>query len=1075
MPVSVECPECGARNRFPDHLVGKSGRCKSCRERIPVRQRRKRSGKKRKNQSSNTGLIAGIAIGLLLLIGVGVAFMLNSGDGPVQEQVVNNENSLQSDSTENSINTTQPENQETIVSDNQSVSSTMPVVENTTEAADASNAPATKSDSSQAGGFSKSSTPESIPDQLTFNRSTKWSITPDALNSSIQFEPGRELKTNIPKDSLRGSGIIFPATASPFVAVRTGSSSKNKYEIYDVTSGRKTGETPAGSSSAMAALAPDGTYLALCTSAAKEIEVFDIQGKKSLGVLQLSDEERFQIGSLEIWNDRLIALSTIQRGFKVWELPSGKLLQHVKADDKFNPDYGHCFSPNGKYLAVDGQFLEKRVDIYEVLTGEIVGSISPAGKVRVNELEALGFSLDGKQLCISYAVDIYSQPSRKYSRVVVWDVEPGTVAADFEIEPKLKDQLDPVYKSHTLQPIPGGSRWLAHSRGIIDAGVEQIIYSFNKHDDVNLVPSRKVMGPNWVLSVITEKDEIQLEQTKFSEDTLLAGAASAAAGGIASDAKMPPLTPTDPDRASEVTPRQQWEVEADPIVSGYFTSPIKVNSKGIVRDIALARGTQPIIAIRAGIDEDLTDPKITNYERSKQIYASRGLVLEKPQPLAKESEVIAFDGTGSEIAKLTVPFSGQLHAISPDGKLALLEEHRTNGRLDAYALENDGKHLVGWRPFGSEGDKNHRELKRVDFVDANHLATLNEKYKLVVWKLPSLEPAWKFEEAINFAISPGGKHLCVIQGGILGAKGIAVFDSQTGEGLGQVDFEGKVTALAYHPSGEFLAVATDSNANKTIRIIDMNSGSTIEEIPVPVLTTTLSWTGTDNLLLNGKQLLNRPLQSIVWSYTSKEIALPQNQVNDQFTFAAIFGERAVVHSVEVPDSSIAGNLTQERLENLSILKPGDEVSLKVQVASGATALPLESEIVSALTQSLETAGTKISQSSPISLIVKITPKSEGTVALTKIGDRSVSESVTRKFILIDFSYQKGGKSIWISNRQVGNLDRMLVRLKAGQSAQAAIDELMLENANSLFKHMKLPRYIFKESARDGLGNSPLIK
>ncbi|MDB4802813.1 hypothetical protein OAH05_02670, partial [bacterium] len=272
-----------------------------------------------------------------------------------------------------------------------------------------------------------------------------------------------------------------------------------------------------------------------------------------------------------------------------------------------------------------------------------------------------------------------------------------------------------------------------------------------------------------------------------------------------------------------------------------------------------------------------------------------------------------------------------------------------------------------------------------------------------------------------------------------------------------------------------LAVATDSKANKTVRIIDMNSGATIEEIPVPVLTTTLAWTGTDNLLLNGTQLLNRPLQAIVWSYTSKEIALPQNQINDQFTFAAIFGERAVVHSVEVPDSSIAANISQDRLAKLAILKPGDVVSLNVQVPSGATALPLEADVVNALTQSLETAETKVAQTSAISLDVKITPKSEGTVVLSKIGDRSVSETVTRKFILIDFSYQKDGKSIWSSTRQVGNLDRMLVRLKAGQSAQAAIDELMLENANSLFKSMKLPRYIFKESASQGLGSSPLIK
>lgn len=1068
MPISVDCPECGARNRYPDHLAGKSARCKSCRERLAVKRSRKEVNRKRKQDSSNFGLLAGGIVTLLLMIGVAGFFVFNSGESIEQPETAGN-GSVDS-SNEVIPETESRESTDPVVQTNQVTSNS-----SQNSASDVKLSASKVMASSNSGHFGRPVPAEPISDLLTFQRSKDWSIEPDSPVGATEFELRQELNLEFDKDSLRGSGVLFPHAASPFVVVRSGSSSNAKYSIYEITSSRIIGETPAGSSSALAALSPDGGYLALSTSVAEEIEVFDILKKKSLGKLKLSDGARFQISSLAVWRDRLIALSTIQRGFKVWEIPSGKLLQHVTATDKFNPDYGHCYSPNGKYLAVDGQFLEKRVDIFEVLSGQLVGSISPTGKVRVNELEALGFSLDGQQLCISYGVDIYSQPSRKYSRIVVWDLEPGTVAADFEIEPKLKEQLEPVYKSHTLQAIPGGNRWLAYSRGIVDAGVEQLIYSFEKEDGVQLVPSRKVMGPNWVVSVINKNGTSRIENETFSEETLLAGAASAAAGGIASDAKMPPLSPTDFTQATEVSPQEQWDAAPDPLTASIGKRPLRIETKGIVRDIAVARGVSSIIAVRAGIDEDLNDPKITGYDQAKEIYAKRGLVLEKPQPLARESQLIAIDQTGAEVANLTVPFSGKLHDISPDAEFAVLEEYRTNGRLDIYGLADDGQHLVGWRPYGGEGDKNHREMKRVQFIDSNHIATLSKNYKLVIWEVPSLQPVWMSSEVIDFAISPGGQHVSAVVGGILGAKGLAIFDAESGRGRGKTEFDGKVTALAYHPQGELLAVATDSEANKAVRIIDMHTGMTNEEIPVPVRTETIAWTGPQYLLLNGQQLLSRQLGAIVWSYTSKDIVVPEFQPSDQFTLATSSGQAALVRSVAIPDESVAAKFTQEKLADLAILKPGDAVKLLVSVESGADVLPLESEVEAAITKSLTNAQARLEESASVTLEAKLTYKAEGTAELSKIGDRSVSETVTRKSIQINFTYTQAGDPIWSSSRQVTNLDRFLVRLKAGQSAQSAIDEQMLENVNSLLGNVKLPKYIFKDSATQGLGTSQLIQ
>lgn len=1086
MPISVDCPECGARCRFSDQMAGKRGRCKGCGERIEIRASRKRSskGKRRKKQEAPTGLIiGGVIVVSLLLIGGGIFFFLNSGsDDPALNQIA--ENGAAGDAAEATSSTGQetvdPASDQIAMAPGRSEQSSESggtsnqPTNSTTQKTSGSNQNTASKPSSSSGGFQKAGA-SGDEETLKFLRSAEWKVEPDPLQSSAEFEAGRPLKVKLDKNSLRGSGLVFPYGPSPFFAALAGSSSKRTYEIYDVTEGRKIGETPAGTSSSLAALAPDGSYLALSTSVAEKVEVFDIAAKKSLGVLALSEGSRFQISSLAIWNDKLVALSTIQKGFKVWELPSGKLVQHVTADDKFNPSYGHCFSPGGRYLAVDGQFLDKRIDIFDLMSGQVVGSITPDGKPRVNELEALGISSDGARLAAIYGIDVYGPEARKYSRMLIWDISTGKVLSDFEIEPRLKEQLDPVYESHTLQSLPGGNYWLAHSLGVINADVEQLVFSFQKQDDISFVPARKVMGPNWMMAAMTEGGDPRVEINSVTEETLLAGAATATAGGFASDAGLPPLTPTDFEKASDAIAADQWTATVDPVQVGAVKNSVTVTSVGLVRDIAISRNQNPVVVVRTGIDEDLNDPELTNFERTRAIYESRGLTIKKPQPVGKESELIAFAADGKQVAKLKVPFSCQLHAVSPDGKFAVVEQHRTNGRLDIYSLQDDGQHLIGWRPFRSEGDKKDRELQTVDFLDSQHLATLGANNKLVVWELPGLRPVWKLDEVLNFAASPGGNQIAVIRGGILGAKGISLFSSKSGEGLGTVPLEGTRTAIAFHSGGEHLAVSTDSEANKLMRVIDMTTGNTFEEFPIPVSVQQLAWTGADYLLINGSQLVNRPLQAVVWSYRSENILFPPRAAGEQVVLAQTPGNRALIRAVEIPSDSISSKLDATRLANQAVLKPGDSVTLDLQIAGGAELQAVKGIAASAIEKQLQAAGTKVSGGSAVTVVVSATYKSDGNVTLSKIGDRSVSETVERKSILFDFSYKTNGKTIWKSVRRVSNLDRLLVRLKQGQSAQAAIDEQMAENVERTLTTMKFPTYLFGENASQGLGSSTFFE
>lgn len=1082
MPISVVCPKCGSKNRFPDHLEGKNGRCKECGARVPVEQ-----SAFSMNSSSNAGLLMGAVGGFVVFfVVVGLFSVLKSparqeNAAIVQAEPVAGNTSAPS---EIPVGGSLPVNPPAVPiaaanpleSNSQPAPSDLPTGTPTAGVAPApplTSPPRSQGNSgfqSSSGGFA-----EGNASALTFVKTEDWTLQPDPGSTKVDLEPGRNLRIAVGNDAKRGSGVLFPSGPSPFVAILAGATLKHRYEIYDVVSGRKIGETPASSSSGVAALSDDGAYLVVQSSGLKTLEVFDIRGKKSLGLLQIAEADKpFQVSDLAIWKHRLVALSNVHKGIKVWELPSGNLVHTLMGDDKFSSSYGYSFSPGGRYLAVDGQFLEKRIDFYDLEAGIKKGSISPAGTTRVSELEALGFSREGTHFAAIYGIDLFGSPARKYSRMVVWDVVTGNVTADFEMEPRLKEQLDPVYQSHTLEGLPGGTRWLVHSLGIVDTEAKALIYSFPKQPQIDLVPSRRVMGAGWVVSVMNDSGGLRMEQSTFSGDDLLAGAATANAGGLASDASLPVLTSIDLSLARTVTPANQWLARADPLESVPLKNAIPVSSAGTVRDIVLSRSPTPVVVVRAGIDEDLNDPAVKNYETTLQIYAARGLTLEKPQPVARESELLAFSADGALVAKLRIPFSARLRSVSPNGKQALVEEHRTNGRLDLYALEHDGAHQKGWRPYRQESDKNAREISQAEFLQDDLIATLSQGNRLVVWKLPNLEALWQIEGVLSFAVSPGGQQLAVVQGNILGAKGLALFASATGDPLGNIPLEGKIQAPTFHPQGDLLAVGVEDSANHVLRMLSMATGEVVEEFPVPVAIHAILWTSPEHLLLNQEKLVHRPLQSVVWSYNTNNVLLPGHLTREQVTFAHFAGNRATIRSLELPNASLNDKLAHNRIADLSLLQPGDSVRLTVQFDSAAETQPLQNSARDALVKQLEAVKTQVADNAPITLNVALATENKEGVKLTKIGDRSVSEDVTRKVINIHFTYTQQGKVIWESRRLVGNLDRSLIRLKQGQSAQAGIDEQMVENARLTLAGMKFPSYIFKTEASQGLGTSPLF-
>lgn len=1099
MPISVECPKCGAKNRFSDQLNGKVGRCKSCGARVQIEKTHVGQGEGPDFKPLLIGAAGGF-LGFFLLAG---AYSLI--DGQIQG---GNSGQLAQSGGESAVGTSEGDAAPVASaaagpsgssappvprsSGTPAASSTRTVGGNPDPAVAATDntPPAPPVGAAGGGGFQQPDAGAATAnsgfqtDNATdlFQHSVKWSMQPDPGVLKEGPESGNRLRIPIVERRVSKQTVLFPEAPSKYLAVRVGGFSDARYDIYDATTGRKIGDCPANNLSSSAALSPDGKYMAIQANRGGNsgIMVYDIRAKKSLGVLPLTScdpsRKSVNVSKMAIWEDRLVILSDVGKEFRVWELPSGELLHTISGGDKFSSSQGHCFSPGGQYLAVVGEFLEKRIDFYDLESGKQAGAISVAEKSRVSSLAALGFSWDGSQFSAIYeGNDGIGFRQNKHSRMVVWNLQDSSVAHDLTITPSLSDQLTPVYQAYTLESLPGGRYWLAQSDGIIDVDTGKLIYNLpsSKDGKVDLVPSRKVMGENWLVSVNGAGDNFLIEQLVFSPEELQARAKSVEAGGLPSDAELPPLTPVDPSLAPGAVSSAGWNAKNDPITVADLTVNTSLSASGMVRDLAVSGGENPVLVVRVGINEDRSTAQTPRDDDRIGLPGSSDGHWNRYEPVAEQTELLLFSGDGTSQGKVTIPYSVRLRSISPDGQWGLVEEHRTQGRLDVYALKDGGEHRVGWRPFRDVADKDKREIRQAHFVGNEHVATLSTGDMLVVWNLKSMEPVWRMEKALTYQVTPGGRQLLVAEGTLRTAEKLSVIETATGDGLGAVEMKGYVHALACHPTGQMTAVSIKTAENFFIYTVQMDSGEIIDRIPVPTGVNSLHWVNRDHLLLNGRILLSRPQQAVVWQYSNERTLLPEYLTGEKLPVVTTGGSKTL-KAITLPRGDEVGKFSTVSQEQQTTAKPGDSVSLKVQIGSEPELREIRAEIEAALEEKLTSAGYRVSKSAPMTLNVFVSLKNLGPQTLSRIGDRSVQVQVQSKSIEIEYRLEKSAKALWQSKRSHGNIGFM-VHVRGEDTAQQSCDQQMTASALAFVRFNPVPAYAFRDDTITKLGRSALLQ
>jgi hypothetical protein len=236
----------------------------------------------------------------------------------------------------------------------------------------------------------------------------------------------------------------------------------------------------------------------------------------------------------------------------------------------------------------------------------------------------------------------------------------------------------------------------------------------------------------------------------------------------------------------------------------------------------------------------------------------------------------------------------------------------------------------------------------------------------------------------------------------------------------------------------------------------------------------LDWMGDRYLLMNGSLLVSLDLEGVVWSYRGVKTIPPSSRaVGGRYEFLAEAGKNVVLRSVNLPDEATAAKFDREALIAKAIVKPGDAVAVRLAISGEPELAKLRDGANALIRERLESSGLKAADQSPNVLEVQASLKTDGTRSLSKIGELAVSETVTIKRVAVDLILKRGNEVVWRVTRPVSNVDRFLVRLNQGETAQAACDRQLIDSLDGLMQSLKLPSLVFGKDSAQGFGQSAL--
>ena len=1105
MPIAVECPSCGKRYKLRDDLAGDTVPCKDCGEDIDVPGGRRGGGgsrgrRKRKSGGGNAGLvIGGAAGGVVALVIVGFLMFGRGGGGvlPPPPNMAQNPvpvpgvATAPAPSSSSTTPTTPPKfgpGQAAGPKGNSNPNTNPAVAGGLSNGGDLR----LPNKADPAGGFGPKEA-GAAGKSLATSSSSDWTAQPDPQPEPVTLELTRKVVLKFPGDWPDKTSVLFPHVPSTVVAVGDNQNAKSGREIWDLATNAKLG-TLKGMTvrSDVWALSPDGMYLAVGIQS--NVDVWDVKAKKSLGQFSLGDGP-WGVKFLAFTRpDRLLGIGRSGDG-KLLKIPSGEVEREIKLGQ--NADTAKCgISPNGRYIAYNaGRFGEAELELRDLDTDEAVGNIKVKGEKSGSrfELGNVAFSPKGDEVAA-----IFEETWSRSLALMVWNMKDGSEVESITLDAKMVEALNVTrWADYTpLAWFPGGQRFLVKGHGVVDRAAKQFIYRIPT-SEVEVAGSRRMLTDTIVSVIDGGRNNASLLGHVLKEEVLAKSSAAVVAGGLPVDAQLPPLTQPDWSAIEDVTFADrdgQWTVTPDPAPA----PPEKL----LLRGMALRQGkgdVRQVMISRA--DSARMFARVTDGEIKQGGWK---------EPLAKETWIDVYDLAGRKpISKFTMPLSCEIVSVSPEGTRALMRTAESLGRVDVYA--DDGKHICGWRPYQDETDENRREVVGAAFVDANHLATVNAGSKLVMWELPQCKALYGIENATLPSLTQGTKYLTFADVNTYDFR-----DALTGKSCGEIRIEDGqgISSVAFHPSGERLAILLDDAGSLFLLDVDLKTGQASERIPVPpdygpvhpdaqsdylfalermriqnmrlahvwrsgnralAATMPMHWCGDDHVLLNNYRLFDLKQKLIVWQYLLPVGAHISNTTDGRHwyvTSKSIKGSGPpYLVAQSMPDKLALKETSGKRLEPKYLLSPGATVGLQLALLSPPNKPNFQEDVKQAVLKALAKNQVTVAENQLLNLTLKMEQRSGQSLQYRARATGAVT-SVQQQFVSCAAFLESGGKKHWEIGTESSNY-MWSVHTDSTTGLEAALANTMWATPSVYFQNLVFPMYIFDKVSAQGLGVSSL--
>ncbi len=889
----------------------------------------------------------------------------------------------------------------------------------------------------------------------------EWKVAFDAVPEAIAFEDGRKLRMSLPAGA-DVEDVLWPTSPSFFVALGRNARENEVREVYDIRTRQKIGRIGGFKGlGGTSVLSPDGKFFALSNNDSNGIYVWDVAESKPKGTLPLASNSPASVLNFAGPN-RLAAAAGSKSPLQIWSLPDGTPQRTIPLPDNYVAE-SVAFSHGGKYAAVYSKDSDNpAIHIMDLDSGETAGvmSVPKKGRFWAADCRALMFSPDGEEIAGLF------EESSEGELLYVFSLRDGQLNFEYKFEDRLRFTWGRASNT-PIQWFPHRQRLLIYGNLIIDRGVGKVVWQFAKdRQGIDFAAGRRVLNNDQMMAVLNRNNKLSLESFSVEEDKIAKVADAVGSGGQLVDAKLPPLTAIDRSGVRELALDAgvgNWNAKPDPAPAGESALKDSVSvtaTGGRMTGLLLSNPEAGLAAVYS----QLQGPGIPRPRgsTSKNVFAHIDVYNLR---------------TSRRTDQMDFEFPTQMAAFSPKGTRLASVLHPDQERVDLWSAA-DGKHVLALRPYNEE-DKGKRKITAATFVDDEHLLTLNNEKKLVLWKLPECKAIYEIPEATQPGLSPNQQYLAVSTG-----RGYLLLDSRTGDQVGSFNIEGVMHAAAFHPDGTRFAASCQGLRGPSLVVWSMEDGSVLTEFPIQSVANQLHFCDKNHLLMNDDTLVDAEHRMIVWKYRLATGAHSPQSPDGRHWYVTPRGvSGAELVAATLPEPQVAQSLASRSLKPEYLLEPGGNLSVQINIPeSGPGQENLRQRALKNLIDKYQIHGTSVGGGSALVLQMDWQERDTGKTEELTVrrrgrlptfgGGESFTSNIKEIDCKITFLYKKEVVHVQ-STKASSALGFFSQALPDGKSPEEVLNEKMWGGAAAFFTLYSPPVYVFRDFEGKGFGGSIL--